>query len=235
MDTHEESMQKYRPMIALILVLLAAGLACNFPTSAKKTPTGPQGTFTALAQTLDVFLTQTSVAGGFSNAGGGVNTATPAPSAAATQTPLPSVTQRPLNTAVPPTPIPCDSATFLQDVTIPDGTQVTPGQVFTKTWRLRNTGSCTWTTSYALLFDSGTAMNAPSALNLPGSVPPGQYIDLSVSLTAPTAPGTYRGNFKLRNANGAVFGIGPYNNVAFWVEVKVVMTTRHAVLPAPPL
>jgi hypothetical protein len=175
-----------------------------------------------LAQTLDVILTQTAVAGGK------VVINTPMPGAAtltATNTLAPSATNRPPNTAVPPTPVPCDSATFIQDVTIPDGTLMASNQAFTKTWRLLNSGSCTWSTSYALVFDSGTAMGAPSSVNLPGSVSPGQTIDLSVSLTAPSAPGTYRGNFRLRNGSGATFGIGPNNNIAFWAEIKVASTT----------
>lgn len=215
-------MHKFTPMIALVLILLLAGLACNLPASNKATPTGPQGTFTALARTLDVLLTQTAVAGGQ------VTVITPMPgtgSATVTNTLMPSATNRPTNTPVPPTPVPCNSATFLQDVTIPDGTQMAPGQAFTKTWRLLNSGSCTWSTSYTLVFDSGTAMGAPSTVNLPGSVPPGQTIDLSVSLTAPSAPGTFRGNFRLRDGGGATFGIGPNNNIAFWAEIKVVGPT----------
>src|SRR5512143_426233 len=52
----------------------------------------------------------------------------------------------------------CDWAQFVADVTIPDGTQIQPGATFTKTWRLKNIGYCTWTTAYSMVYDSGTQM-----------------------------------------------------------------------------
>ena len=59
---------------------------------------------------------------------------------------------------------PCDWAQFIADVTVPDGTTYTPGATFQKTWRLKNIGYCTWTTSYALVFDSGQQMGASSSV-----------------------------------------------------------------------
>jgi hypothetical protein len=103
---------------------------------------------------------------------------------------------------------------FITDVTIPDGTVMTPGQTFTKTWRLRNAGTCTWTTSYATVFSSGNSMNGPTTQALAGTVNPGQTVDISVNLTAPSAVGDYTGNWKLRDASGILFG-------QFFVEIKV--------------
>src|SRR5688572_4669107 len=79
----------------------------------------------------------------------------------------------------------CDRAQFVADVTVPDGMSFSPGATFTKTWRLRNIGTCTWSTSYSLVFDSGTQMGAPASVNFPSSVAPGGSIDLSVTMTAP--------------------------------------------------
>lgn len=115
----------------------------------------------------------------------------------------------------------CDWAQFIADVTVPDGTTYTPGATFRKTWRLRNIGTCTWTTSYALVFDSGERMGAPTAINFPSNVAPGQTVDLSLDLTAPSTAGHYFGYWKLRNANNVVFGIGSTANRAFWVEIYV--------------
>ncbi len=115
----------------------------------------------------------------------------------------------------------CDWAQFIADVTIPDGTRFSPGATFRKTWRLKNIGTCTWNTSYALVFDSGERMGAPSALNFPASVAPGQTVELSVDMTAPSSAGHYFGYWKLRNASGAIFGIGSTANRAFWVEINV--------------
>jgi len=115
----------------------------------------------------------------------------------------------------------CDWAQFIADVTVPDGTTYTPGATFRKTWRLRNIGTCTWTPSYALVFDSGERMGAPTAVNFPSNVAPGQTVDLSLDLTAPTTAGHYFGYWKLRNANNVNFGIGYNANRSFWVEIYV--------------
>jgi len=121
----------------------------------------------------------------------------------------------------------CDWAQFVADVTVPDGTTYAPGATFTKTWRLKNIGTCNWTTNYALVFDSGTQMGAPAAVNFPSNVAPGQTVDLTVNLTAPNAAGNYFGYYKLRNASGAIFGIGYYANKAFWVEINVGTTSGN--------
>ena len=115
----------------------------------------------------------------------------------------------------------CDWAQFIADVTVPDGTTYAPGTTFRKTWRLRNIGNCTWTPSYALVFDSGERMGAPTALNFPANVAPGQTVDLSLYMTAPSSAGHYFGYWKLRNATGTAFGIGSTANRAFWVEIFV--------------
>ncbi len=119
----------------------------------------------------------------------------------------------------------CDWAQFIADVTIPDGTTFAANTVFTKTWRLKNIGSCTWTTSYQLVFDSGSQLGAPSALYFPINVSPGQTVDLTVNMTAPSAAGHYIGYWKLKNASGSIFGIGSTANKAFWVEINVSGTS----------
>jgi len=115
----------------------------------------------------------------------------------------------------------CDQAAFMDDVSVPDGSTLVAGSAFTKTWRLKNTGTCTWTSDYALVFSNGNAMDGPSSQKLPGAVQPGQTIDVSVALKAPAEPGSYRGNWKLRNAAGVLFGVGP-NADTFYVDIKVV-------------
>ena len=126
--------------------------------------------------------------------------------------------------AAPPTatPIPCDKVSFVKDVTIPDNTTLTPGSAFTKTWRLKNDGSCTWSSGYKLVFDRGDALGGPQEVQLTtGTVAPGQTVDVSVNLTAPAQAGTYQGYWKLRNSSGVLFGWGDKANAAFWVKIKV--------------
>ena len=114
----------------------------------------------------------------------------------------------------------CNVATFLMDITVEDGAEFSPGENFVKTWRLKNVGTCTWTTDYEIFFESGSQMGGPNDLNLTESVAPGESIDISINLVAPAAEGTYRGNWKLRDEDDDVFGLtsdGP-----FYVEIKVV-------------
>lgn len=151
-----------------------------------------------------------------------VNSFDPAPS-------IPTVTSAPVTTvpgiptlaatAVPYTG--CDRATFVSDVTVPDGTVFTPGQTFTKTWRFKNTGRCTWTTDYVLVFSAGDQMGGPSPINLPNAVAPNQTVDLSVNLTAPGTPGNYSGYWLFKNATGNFFGIGLQANKPFWLSIAV--------------
>jgi len=112
-------------------------------------------------------------------------------------------------------------ATFIIDVTYPDGTIVSPGQSFLKTWRIKNVGTCTWNSEYQLVFESGDAMSGPAHQQLTEiHIPPGETLDISVQLTAPETSGTYRGNWKLRSPHGDIFGTTTGNPI--WVEIEVV-------------
>jgi hypothetical protein len=100
----------------------------------------------------------------------------------------------------------CDNSAFVSDVTIPDGTVMSQGQTFTKTWLVQNTGTCTWSTSYKLAFAAGEQMGG-AATAVPNSVAPGGQVQISVNLTAPAKSGTnLTGNWKLQNASGQFFG-----------------------------
>lgn len=134
---------------------------------------------------------------------------------AAEPNPQPIFTSAPVSSDAP-----CDRALFVEDISIPDNTTMAPGALFTKTWRIQNDGTCTWTTDYALVFDSGDEMDAPASVPLSNEVPPGQAIDISVNLKAPGSPDTYRGNFKIKNAAGEIFGVGDESD-PFWVIIDV--------------
>ena len=149
-------------------------------------------------------------------------TATPDPNLEVTDTPEPSNTPQPDTPTPSDTPIPCNLAKFLSDVTIPDGTIFEPGETFTKTWRLKNVGSCAWTSGYDIVFSGGDAMDAPASVQITtGTVNPGQNVDVSVDMTAPAAEGTYRGNWKLREPGDEIFGIENSSSGFFWVEIEV--------------
>lgn len=149
-------------------------------------------------------------------------TVTPSPTPTETPTPTLSPTPEASPTQETPVLVNCDEATFIDDVTIPDGTELDPDTAFTKTWRLLNAGTCAWNPNYRLIFVSGDQMSGPSSQQLVTlEVPPGASIDVSVDLVSPGKPGTYRGYWALRNAAGVRFGIGP-SAAAFYLEIEVV-------------
>lgn len=103
-----------------------------------------------------------------------------------------------------------DDSEFVLDVTVPDGTHFSPGSFFQKTWRVRNTGDCTWDASYRFTFLSGDRMSGPRSAPLGDMVEPGEEVDLSVTLIAPSEEGTYTGQWQLFAPDGTPFGARPY-------------------------
>jgi len=101
----------------------------------------------------------------------------------------------------------CDTAVYVSDVTIPDGTTIVAGQNFTKTWKVSNTGTCAWTTTYQLTFVSGDSLGGKTTA-IGKEVKPGESADISVVLTMTSATGKTTGTWKLANDKGQTFGDG---------------------------
>jgi hypothetical protein len=190
-------MKKKTCLFNLLMITALFLGACNLPSGNNEDAVG-----TAAAQTLAALLSATPAISA-------TPSFTPLP---ATLTPIPSpiLTNIPVATATSN----CNGMQFITDVTYPDGTTVTPGQNFTKIWRIKNVGTCTWTPSYAIVFSSGNSMNGPATQALTGNVNPGQSIDISVNLTAPASPGDYTAYWKLRDGSGVLFN-------QFYVQIKV--------------
>ncbi len=133
---------------------------------------------------------------------------------------LPTLTPRP---TIEPSPTPSceDAAAFVGDTSIPDGTRFDGGESFTKTWRLSNIGTCSWTTDYDVVLISGYALGSVGSVSLAGETLPGQTIDISVDMRAPTNKGSYKSVWMLRNSTGDVFGIGEDATSPFWVQIVV--------------
>ena len=108
-------------------------------------------------------------------------------------------------------------AVLVADVTIPDGTHMEAGKKFTKTWKFKNSGTCPWS-GYKLAFASGDRMSAPDTESVPQTLA-GHEVDVSVDMVAPSANGSYTGNFQLQDANGKVVPIGLEKT--FWVKIVV--------------
>jgi hypothetical protein len=224
----EKIMRRRLPLLPLFALLLST-LACVIQMDAPSALSQDQVN-TLAAQTLAFYQYQTYVALGTQIQPPVADTLAP-PAVPDPDTPqaLPSVTNTSFIPSVTPTPLPCNWAQFISDITYPDDSELGPNDSFTKTWRLKNIGSCTWTSGYSLIFDHGDQMTAPAAQQLTsGTVAPNGTIDVSVNLKTPNAVGTYQGYFKLRASDTSVFGIGADANTAFWVKVKVVVA-----LPPP--
>jgi len=121
---------------------------------------------------------------------------TATPSLTPIHTPTPTIT----TTAEPCTM----SAVLISDVSIPAGTILTPGQLFTKTWRLQNTGTCAWE-GYKLVYVRGNRMggNSPSSIR---NIQAGEVFDLSLELTAPSYHGFYEGVWQIQSEKGSLIG-----------------------------
>jgi predicted small secreted protein len=193
-----------------ILLLAAVLLAsCNLPTA----QAGEGLALTAAAQTVQALIsatpglpiptTQTSIPG----------------AASPTFTPLPTISAN-TNTPAATATTNCNVAQFVTDVTIPDGTILTPNQNFAKKWRIKNIGSCTWT-GFTLTFDSGDSMSGPATQAI-AVVNPGQEIDLEVSLKAPGSVGNYRGYWRIVTNGGVLVPVvNGYQGKSFYVDIKV--------------
>ncbi len=217
--------------ITFIVLFTFALVACSQPTTEVSTP-DPGLVFTQAAQTAAALPTTIPPSPAPTVAITQIPpTATPESSPTSTSTSLPTAT--PTITTTPDQANCTDQVKFVSDVTIPDDTELLPGEEFVKTWRLQNSGTCTWTSQYALVFVSGDQMNGISPLPLTGSTAPGSTVDLSVTLKAPGTIGSYRGDWQLRNATGVNFGTGTNANQSFFVQIKVVEGISELNLGSP--
>jgi len=212
-------MKKYR-LLFLVLCMMLALSACGKENEAANTQATMDALYTAVAQTLAVLTPAVT------------DTATPTPSPSPTITLIPTASGS--KTAVPVVPTSsssttCDNAVWAADVTIPDNTVVSPGSSFTKTWSIKNTGTCSWTTSYRIAFVSGSAMSGATT-SLTSAVTSGHADNVSVAMVAPTTVGTYTGYWKMQNASGQFFGEPVY--VTIKVTSSYTATVTGTITPS---
>ena len=124
----------------------------------------------------------------------------------------PVATLAPVVTVAPTTCV--NAMSYVADVTVKDGQTFRANEGFRKTWRIYNNGSCTWDSNYTLQLVSGDAMNG-SYVRIPTTVQPGQIVDVSVDLKAPSNAGNYKGYWQMRSPQGSGFG------QTIWVNIKV--------------
>jgi hypothetical protein len=116
-----------------------------------------------------------------------------------------------------------------QNMTAPPVMQ--PGQSFAKSWRVRNSGTCEWNANFALVYTNGNrpeaAMGAQPVL-MGRTVAPGETIDLTASLTAPTTYGVFQAFWQMRDDTGKLFG------EVVWVGIQVPNPNPPTPVPATP-
>lgn len=154
-------------------------------------------------------------------------TATPVPTEAGpTSTPDAKSTAGTAPTFAPPTapgPVGSDDPCLLANLvneTIPDGTIMQPGETFWKTWHLKNNGTCTWNSAYKIVYWSGDLMGGLQEYQFPEVVAPGEEVDVTIFLKAPSSNGNVSSYWKLQSEWGGQFGVGQYDQ-PFYVQVNV--------------
>ncbi len=191
----------------VMMVLVMSGLGCALTAPATEAPTPTE---TEIAQ-----VTPISIA------------TTPPPDTPAAPTTAPPTTSP---TEAPPVEGPggCTlRASYVADVTIPDDSELAPGADFVKTWRIRNSGTCSWEAGTQLIYTSGELLGAPAAVSVPATAP-NTPVDVSVTMKAPLTPGTYRSNWQLRAPDGTQFGS------LFFVQIVVPGASTPTVTPTSP-
>jgi hypothetical protein len=154
------------------------------------------------------------------------------PTQTTTPTTIPTETPT-LTLTFTPQPSDCTNKASFEEETIKDDTSFGANKNFTKTWTLRNTGTCTWTPDYKLVFEEGDSMGAATSTLIGQTVPPDDTATLSIDLTAPGTSGSYQGDFLLQSPGGQKFGLGSNADKTFWVKIRVVETTSELNLGDP--
>jgi hypothetical protein len=169
---------------------------------------------TAVAQTVAAQNSLTEVAS--------LPTSTPLPSSETTV--LPDVVGT--STTAPAVGAPgCTVSARLAGETPPDQTLLKPGEYFWKTWMLENTGTCTWDSTYQLIYESGDLMDGLTSYPLVETVAPGETKDITIYLKAPETEGTFTGYWQIQTPWNAMFGVGPTSD-PFYVKVVVTDARR---------
>lgn len=214
--------------LLFVLLLLSACGPTTTPTSAAEyIATQVEATLQAqatqdMAETLIARMTQQAIpTATFMPLPTATPLATPTTLSTPTQQPTTAIYVPPAVTSTPTRTALCLHATLISDGDIPDGTEMSPNEAFTKTWTFKNTGTCTWTTEFDIFFVSGDQMSAPSVLDFPQTVKPGESVTISIPMVAPSAPGTYTGYWIFADQGAKRFGIGTDGTGNFSVSIVV--------------
>lgn len=208
-------------VLTSLTVILAVFLSACGPSATPAPTADVNAIYTQAAATVVTGITQTAAAMPTNTSV--PPSATAEPSATPTTQPIPDLSATPVSQPLPatstpalgsnPTPIPvdpstafgCYNATFLAHVTLPYAPAFNPGDHFTKTWRVKNTGSCDWPRGFHLVFVSGDRFGADT-IEIGQKVSTGSTVEISQNMTAPYLTGVVSSNWQLTTEIGKPFG-----------------------------
>ena len=119
-------------------------------------------------------------------------------------TPTLSLTVTPTPVTLP-TPSCTNNLTFLEDLSIPDGTVVFSGETLDKRWQVNNSGTCNWDDRYRLKRIAGPDLGLPPEQSL---FPARSDSEAAIRLvfTAPEETGSQRSAWQAFSPEGESFG-----------------------------
>ena len=230
MKDYKMTQKKHLPVLFILAIIFLLVLsACG--NKAEEQEIDPNAAITQVVETAMAALTETAM----------VQTPTPSltPTVLPTNTPIPTIQPSPTIATLVSLPTTsssspgftqpsgttssCDVGGFVKDVTIPDGTNMAPGQSFTKTWEIKNNGTCTWNENYTIVFYGGEQMASATTFKFTkDDVEPGENIQISIDMKAPTKAGEFISYWILRNDLGQNFFV---NGSSIYVEIIVGSAT----------
>lgn len=134
----------------------------------------------------------------------------------------------PTVTTVPVSNPGCTVSALLVGENPPDGVILKPGENFWKTWTLKNIGTCTWDSSYKLVYWSGDLMDGLNSYPFPDVIAPDESKDVSIYLKAPGTTGAFTGYWRIQTPWGSDFGVGPTNE-SFYIQISVSNDAEYGI------
>ena len=110
--------------------------------------------------------------------------------------------------------------------TIADDTIFKPGETFTMIWRLKNSGTSTWTAGYLLRYFSGNTFGASKEIAIGQEVLPGGEIEVSIQMKAPAGPGKYLSVWVMSDVNRSNFKEPVYLRIVVAAPVTPTPTPK---------
>lgn len=224
-------------LIFLLIAMLATALALTACSGGGDAPEDENYAVTQVVETAMAAISQTAAVQ--SPTPNNTPTFTPAP----TETPAPTATDAPVatlqpiptNTSVfqqPSTNVStCDIGGFVKDVTIPDGTNMATGTKFTKTWEIKNIGTCTWNKNYQIVFYGGDQLADDTIFAFTSDdIEPGESVQVSIEMTAPDKTGNFESYWIFRNDVGQNFFV---DGSSIYVQISVGITPTPTKTTAP--